>query len=136
MTASTGSGPGGPTAPDIRPERALAVYGTLAPGESNHHVVAAIDGRWIEAAIRGRRFTARWRDTPGYPAFEPDPVGPIVPAKILVADELAEHWGRLDAFEGPGYRRIEIDVFDPAGNDHLGRAFVYETLAPARDPAS
>jgi gamma-glutamylcyclotransferase (GGCT)/AIG2-like uncharacterized protein YtfP len=115
------------------PARALAVYGTLAPGRSNHHVVAAIDGQWVPASLRGHRFTARWRDTPGYPALRPDPGGPVVPALILVADELAAHWDRLDAFEGPGYRRREIDVFDPTGVERLGRAFVYETLPDAWD---
>ncbi len=118
-------------APDpgpITPERALAVYGTLAPGESNHHVVAGIEGAWVPVAIRGHRFTARWRDTPGYPGFTPDPTGPAVGALALVADELAGHWDRLDGFEGPGYRRVEIEVFDPAGSRALGRAFVYQTL--------
>ncbi len=113
---------------EIAAQRALAVYGTLAPGESNHHVVAAIDGRWVEASIRGHRFTARWRDTPGYPGFRPDPEGPLVPALILVADDLDEHWDRLDAFEGPGYKRVEIEVFDRPGAELIGRAFVYETL--------
>ena len=113
----------------IEPERALAVYGTLAPGRSNHHVVAGIDGNWLEASIRGRRFTARWRDTPGYPGFLPAVDGPIVPALVLVADELEHHWDRLDDFEGPGYRRVEIEVFDRSGTEPLGRASVYETLA-------
>lgn len=112
----------------LAPQRALAVYGTLAPGESNHHVVASIDGQWVEASIRGHRFTARWRDTPGYPGFRPDPDGPLVPALILVADDLSEHWDRLDAFEGPGYTRVAIDVFDRPGVERVGRAFVYETL--------
>lgn len=119
----------------IAPDRALAVYGTLAPGQSNHTVVAGIDARWVEATIRGHRFTARWRDTPGYPGFRPDRNGPVVPVLILVADELPDHWDRLDEFEGPGYRRVEIDVFDRTGTERLGRAFVYETLAEAWDEA-
>ena len=92
--------------------------------------MADIGGRWAEVAIRGRRFTARWRDNPGYPGFAPDPDGPVVPALVLLSDDLSIHWERLDAFEGPGYRRVEIDVFDraePAGPP-VGRAFVYETL--------
>jgi gamma-glutamylcyclotransferase (GGCT)/AIG2-like uncharacterized protein YtfP len=122
----TGLGP-------ISPERALAIYGTLAPGGSNHHVVADIAGSWVEAALRGHRSTASWRGQPSYPAFRPDPAGPLVPALILVADELAGHWERLDAFEGPGYRRREIEVFDRSGSAGIGRAFVYETLPEAWD---
>lgn len=132
MTGTAGPN-GEPDGDDIRPDRALAVYGTLAPGESNHHVVADIDGRWVPIGLRGHRFTARWRDTPGYPGFTPDPGGPLVPALALVADELADHWDRLDAFEGPGYRRVEVDVLDPDGGQVVGRAFVYQTLADAWD---
>ncbi|MEM9562154.1 MAG: gamma-glutamylcyclotransferase [Actinomycetota bacterium] len=124
MTDRSGPDDAGP----ITPQRALAVYGTLAPGESNHDVVAGIGGAWVPIAIRGHRFTARWRDTPGYPGFTPDPAGPIVEALALVADDLTGHWDRLDGFEGPGYRRVEIDVFEPGGNRAVGRACVYQTL--------
>jgi gamma-glutamylcyclotransferase (GGCT)/AIG2-like uncharacterized protein YtfP len=135
MTGDRGTGPTdiGPSDVGMSPDRALAVYGTLAPGESNHGQVADIDGRWIEAAIRGERFTARWRDTPGYPAFVPDPAADPVPILVLVADELPDHWDRLDAFEGPGYRRIEIDVLDRAGARTIGRACVYQTLPDVWD---
>lgn len=112
----------------ISPDRALAIYGTLAPGRSNHHVVADIEGDWIDVAIRGHRFTARWRDSPGYPGFRPDPEGPIVEALVLASDEMSAHWDRLDHFEGPGYQRIEIEVFDRTGTEVVGRACVYETL--------
>jgi gamma-glutamylcyclotransferase (GGCT)/AIG2-like uncharacterized protein YtfP len=112
----------------IVPERALAVYGTLAPGESNHRVVAGIDGRWVEAALRGHRFHARWRGMPGYPGFVADSDGPVVPVLVLVADAIADHWERLDDFEGPGYRRREIEVLDRVGRGVVGRAFVYETV--------
>ena len=113
----------------LTPARALAVYGTLAPGRSNHHVVADIGGRWVEGAVRGHRFDARWRDMGGYPGFRLDPGGPVVPVLVLVSDMLDRHWDRLDNFEGPGYRRREIDVFEPSGTGSLGRAFIYETLA-------
>ena len=55
--------------------------------------------------------------------------GNHIEVKVFVSDELDRHWQRIDEFEGPGYRRIEIDVFDP--NDRvtiIGRAWVYENL--------
>jgi gamma-glutamylcyclotransferase (GGCT)/AIG2-like uncharacterized protein YtfP len=113
------------------PDRALAVYGTLAPGEPNHHVVADIGGRWVEGAVRGHRFEARWRGMPGYPGFLPDAGGPVVEVLVLVSALLGEHWGRLDDFEGPGYRRREVEVFDRLGAGSLGQAFIYETLVEA-----
>ena len=113
------------------PARALAVYGTLAPGESNHHVVAAIDGRWVEGAVRGHRLEAHWRGMSGYPGFLPDPLGPLVEVLVLVSALLGRYWERLDDFEGPGYRRREVDVFDRFGAGSLGQAFIYETLVEA-----
>jgi hypothetical protein len=32
----------------FRTSQALAVYGTLAPGQPNHHVVAPLGGEWTE----------------------------------------------------------------------------------------
>lgn len=66
------------------PDR-LAVYGTLAPGGSNAHV--------------------------------------------LHAPELAGHLERLDAFEGPGYRRVVTEV--GLGDGRAVEAWVY-VLAEAR----
>ena len=116
----------------FEPDRALAVYGTLAPGGSNHHVVAGLGGRWLDGVIRGHRFEARWRGHTGYPGFRPDPAGPAVPVRVLVSDRLADHWERLDDFEGPGYRRVVIDVLgrgEADGPEPIGRAWVYECLA-------
>jgi gamma-glutamylcyclotransferase (GGCT)/AIG2-like uncharacterized protein YtfP len=117
-------------------ERALAVYGTLAPGQSNHHMVADIDGRWYEVAIRGQRFQAVWSGTFGYPGFTADPDGPLQPAMVLASAEWADHWDRLDRFEGPGYERRVIEVFDRAGQRSLGWAHYYETLVDTIDRSS
>ncbi len=114
--------------PAFAPERALAVYGTLAPGRSNHGVVADIAGRWVPGLVFGHRYETTWSGMTGFPAFRPDPAGPAVEVHVLVSDELAHHWDRLDRFEGPGYRRREIEVVDRDRREMLGRAFVYETL--------
>lgn len=115
------------------PDRALVVYGTLAPGQSNHDVVADIGGEWIEVSIRGERFHAVWSGTFGYPGFTADPDGPLQPALVLASDELAAHWDRLDEFEGPGYERRVIEVFDRSGRTSLGYGYVYETLVATLD---
>ena len=39
------------------------------------------------------------------------------------AEELPDHWERLDAFEGSDYRRIEIDVRLESGE--IQRAMIY-----------
>ena len=88
----------------------LAVYGTLAPGRSNHHVVAPLGGEWTDGVIEGDLFPEGWGATLGYPACRPRAGGPIVPVKILSAPALAAAWPAIDRFEGPGYRRILVPV--------------------------
>lgn len=92
------------------PSRRLAVYGSLRPGENNHHLVAEIPGRWSEGFVRGTLHESGWGATLGYPALVWDEDGPEVPVRILTADGLPEHWDRLDAFEGDAYLRILVPV--------------------------
>ncbi|MFM5917910.1 MAG: gamma-glutamylcyclotransferase [Novosphingobium sp.] len=90
----------------------LAIYGTLAPGRSNHHQVAMIPGSWRHGTVRGRLLPEGWGAALGYPAIELDPDGPEVAVQVLDHRSLPDHWERLDAFEGDGYRReiCEVDL--------------------------
>ncbi|MGZ8456592.1 MAG: gamma-glutamylcyclotransferase [Gemmatirosa sp.] len=90
----------------------LAVYGTLAPGRSNHHVVAPLGGAWTAGVVEGALAPEGWGATLGYPALRPQAGGAAVPVQVLSSARLPEAWGRLDAFEGPAYRRVLVPVFD------------------------
>ena len=92
----------------------LAIYGTLAPGRSNHHEVAMIPGTWRHGTVRGHLHPHGWGAALGYPAIELDPAGPEVAVQVLEHASLPEHWMRLDAFEGEGYRR-EVCKVDLGG---------------------
>ena len=46
----------------------LFVYGSLAPGESNAHVLAGIDGTWEPATVTGTLHPEGWGATLGFPA--------------------------------------------------------------------
>lgn len=107
----------------------LVAYGTLAPGEPNHHVVEALGGTWTEVAVRGRLGTSAWREYHGLPAFVPDPTGPEVFAWLLESARLVEAWPELDAFEGPGYRREAVAVTRRDGRP-WGEAWIYHALRP------
>jgi gamma-glutamylcyclotransferase (GGCT)/AIG2-like uncharacterized protein YtfP len=92
--------------------RRLAIYGTLAPGQPNHHVVTPLGGGWTEGLVEGELFSAGWGASLGYPGLRPRAGGESVVVHVLNADSLADAWPDLDGFEGPGYRRILVPVFD------------------------
>ena len=94
----------------------LAVYGSLAPGRENHHVVAPLGGEWTEGVVEGDFAAEGWGATLGYPALRPRVGGAAVSVHVLNSPALAAAWPALDAFEGVEYRRILVPVF------HSGRA--------------
>jgi gamma-glutamylcyclotransferase (GGCT)/AIG2-like uncharacterized protein YtfP len=93
--------------------RILAVYGTLAPGKPNHHVVAPLGGTWTRGVVEGDLSPVGWGVTLGYPAFRPRPGGAAVAVHVLTSPGLSAAWARLDAFEGAEYRRVLVPVFAP-----------------------
>ena len=86
------------------PDR-LFVYGTLAPGRSNAHVLAPIRGVWESATVTGTLLPEGW-GAAGYPGVILDDDGGTVAGFLFSSDALAGHWPRLDAFEGDGYQRV------------------------------
>lgn len=93
------------------PEHRLAVYGSLAPGRTNARVLEPLEGRWLSGGhVRGRLHREGWGAAHGFPGLEPDPEGEAVPVEVFVSRELPSHRERLDAFEGPDYRRTVLPV--------------------------
>lgn len=93
----------------------LAVYGTLAPGQVHHHVVADLPGSWQDGIVTGMlRQAGRGADF-GFPVLQWRAGGPPVTARLFVSDALPDHWARLDAFEGADYVRILVPVHDDVG---------------------
>ena len=84
----------------------LFVYGSLAPGGANHHVLSHIEGDWVAASVRGRLRQAGWGAAMGYPAIVLDDAADPVDGFVFASDQLGEHWPELDAFEGEGYERV------------------------------
>jgi gamma-glutamylcyclotransferase (GGCT)/AIG2-like uncharacterized protein YtfP len=86
----------------------LFVYGTLAPGRPNEHVLADIPGEWTPATVRGVLCPEGWGAAAGYPAIVLDDRAAPVQGLVFSSDQLAAHWERLDEFEGEGYERVPV----------------------------
>ena len=89
----------------------LAVYGSLAPGQSNHHIVAPLGGEWSDGFVEGDLFRVGWGAAIGHRAFRPRAGGQKVAVKVLTSSLLPQAWPSLDHFEGDEYHRILIPVF-------------------------
>jgi gamma-glutamylcyclotransferase (GGCT)/AIG2-like uncharacterized protein YtfP len=106
-------------------DQRLAVYGTLAPGRSNHHELAGLRGSWRPGAVRGLLVPEGWGATLGYPALILDPAGPVVEVQLFESADLPAHWPRLDDFEGPGYKRTAVTVETADGS---ADAWIYAAI--------
>ena len=105
----------------------LFVYGSLAPGECNHDVMAGIQGEWQPGEIRGQLINPNWREAGWYPSFVIDDNAAWVKGQVFSSSCLSDHWSRLDAFEGERYLRSQTlaNIY----GDKLVQVFVY-TLNP------
>jgi gamma-glutamylcyclotransferase (GGCT)/AIG2-like uncharacterized protein YtfP len=93
----------------------LATYGTLAPGRPNHAQLAGLSGRWLSGHVRGTLVESGWGAALGYPGLILDPEGAAVEVHVFESSDLPGAWSRLDAFEGPGYRRVVTEVIVEQG---------------------
>jgi gamma-glutamylcyclotransferase (GGCT)/AIG2-like uncharacterized protein YtfP len=112
--------------------RRLATYGTLAPGRPNHHQLAALTGRWLRGRLRGRLVEVGWGAALGFPGLVLDATGPTIEVQVFESHDLPRHWDRLDAFEGPGYRRVATRVHTDEGELE---AFIYAVAEAPPGPA-
>ena len=122
---------------------ALAAYGTLAPGRSNAHVMDGVRGSWTPGTVRGVLHASGVGAATGYPgvvlaapAATDHPAAEVadVPAQLLVSTDLPDHWDRLDAFEGAGYRRVPAVV--ALDDDAVRPAYLYELVPDAVPPSA
>lgn len=95
------------------PEDRLFVYGSLAPGRPNAHVLADVPGTWHAATVRGTLVHAGWGAEMGFPDIVPAAgpnEGEVVEGFVFISAELAALWVGLDALEGADYRRVVISA--------------------------
>ncbi len=92
------------------PDHHLFVYGTLAPGEVNDHVLAPLDGRWQTATVNGSLHPQGWGASYGFPAMRLDRNAGEVSGQLFSSPLLLQFWRELDEFEGAAYKRVVTRV--------------------------
>lgn len=105
----------------------LFVYGSLAPGCSNAHVLAGLTGNWQAASAQGLLLADGCELSYGYPALildSDDPGAGEVPGFLFISSDLPGFWAELDEFEGEGYRRVITSIATAAGE--VVEAYIYE----------
>lgn len=84
----------------------LFVYGTLAPGRPNEHVLSGVAGTWTPGVVKGELTQHGWGADLGYPALVLSEAGSDVAGLVFTSEALSDLWPELDRFEGPGYQRV------------------------------
>ena len=84
----------------------LFVYGALAPGRPNAHILANVPGTWQKAIVRGRPLQGGWGAQQGFPGILVDHTADPVEGYVFTSNALAAEWERLDRFEDTRYQRV------------------------------
>lgn len=111
-------------------DRRLAVYGTLAPGEPNHHHLSELPGRWRRGTVTGELARIGWGADLGYPALRWSEDAGEVAAQLFASEALPAHWARLDEFEGGQYLRILVPVRMADGMLEIANLYAAHPDAP------
>ncbi|MDO5619812.1 gamma-glutamylcyclotransferase family protein [Kocuria sp.] len=107
----------------------LFIYGTLAPGRPNEHVLKPLGGVWQRGAVCGRLVQKGWGAASGHPAIVLDSSArPPVEGWLLTAESLPDWWVRLDEFEGAEYQRVLTEVELDDGS--TAQAWIYALADP------
>ena len=102
----------------------LFVYGSLAPGESNHFILKKMDGKWEKAHVFGKLYDEGWGARMGFPGIRFDEEKERVNGYLFHFDNRKMDWDKLDEFEGDAYQRMEVPVYPESGQSSV-IAFVY-----------
>jgi gamma-glutamylcyclotransferase (GGCT)/AIG2-like uncharacterized protein YtfP len=101
----------------------LFVYGTLAPGRPNEHILKELKGSWEEGIVKGKLMAKGWGSNMGYPGISLHTQEEEVKGFIFSSEQLFSKWKELDAFEGKEYERTCIEV--QLNNQKTTHAYIY-----------
>lgn len=110
------------------PENFLFVYGSLAPGHPNGHLLAPLRGTWKRGTVKGFLHEKSVSEGYQYWGVELDRRGDTIRGQLFSSPGLEKFWDTLDAFEGEDFRRVVTVVDLPNGKQV--KAFIYELKNP------
>ncbi len=101
----------------------LFVYGSLAPGRPNEHVLSDIGGTWQKASVKGYLKAKGWGAKMGFPGIVLDDSADEVPGYIFYSENLPQYLIDLDKFEGEEYERVLTEAIVEDGSSMA--AYIY-----------
>ena len=101
----------------------LFVYGTLAPGRPNEHILSDIEGLWEKGIVKGTLHQEGWGADMGYPGISLEIEHEKVNGFLFSSKELFKKWDQLDQFEGEEYKRVITKV--RLSNKQVVNAYIY-----------
>ena len=118
-----------PIAPEDATRR-LAVYGSLAPGESNHHLLDGMTGRWTRGFVLGELHDRGWGARQGFPGLVCRHDAGEIAVQVFESHDLPANWTRLDTFEGAEYGRVKTSVRLPSGARVVAQIYALRAAHP------
>ncbi len=101
----------------------LFIYGTLAPGRPNEHILSDTEGIWEKGIVKGFLHQKGWGADMGYPGINLDINGDEVNGFVFNSEDLSKKWDELDQFEGEEYKRVITKV--KLSNNKMVDAYIY-----------
>ena len=102
----------------------LFVYGSLAPGKPNEHILQKIGGFWKAAFVWGTLYEEGWGAQMGFPGIRLEEKTQQIKGYVFHSKHLEQYWEELDAFEGSAYLRKNADVYLLQEEEWI-EAFIY-----------
>jgi len=106
----------------------LFVYGSLAPGHPNAHLLAPLKGTWKRGTVIGFLHNKSVENGYQYYGIELDRHGGPVQGLLFSSPRLEAFWPELDAFEGEDFKRSVTEVTLSGGKTL--NAYIYELADP------
>lgn len=88
----------------------LFIYGTLAPGRPNEHILKNLNGTWQEASVKGSLLDEGWGADMGNPGIILNSFGRDIKGYVFTSDELDKKWDFLDNYEGEEFERVIVEA--------------------------